>query len=116
VEKQGGGLSELPPKSRRPPGYVSIYPELDREGDFAQPMGRTRAGGYGAGSLPGSGSEEMSTLDFIKESFRLAAQNEPETPRPQRPAWFKPSNPEELTTEEYIWEIFHPEAAKRYRR
>ena len=106
-----------PPKSQRPPGFVAIYPELDEAEDFAQPASRTwpsRTGGYG-GSSPASNSEEMSTLDFVKETFRLAAQGGPVPPRPQRPAWFKPSNPEELTTAEYIWEMFHPEAAKKYR-
>jgi len=120
ADDRGGGLYVPPPKSQRPPGFVAIHPELDEEETFVQPARRARPGGYGSKSLGGIGtpatnSEEMSTLDFVKESFRLAAQ-ESDTPRPKRPAWFKPTNPEELTTEEYIWEIFHPEAAKKYRR
>lgn len=99
-----------PPRRTRPPGYVDAFPEPDEEGGafFPERRDQNRA----SPGLPGA-SEEMSTLDFVKEAFRLAAEGVPETPRPKRPAWFRPSNPEELTTEEYIWEIFNPRAAKR---
>lgn len=101
-----------PPKYDRPPGYVAAFPEPDEGGGAFFP--ERRAGSGASTGLPGA-SEEMSTLDFVKETFRLAAEGVPETPRPKRPAWFKPSNPEELTTEEYVWEIFNPQAARRSR-
>ena len=101
-----------PPRRTRPPGYVDAFPEPDEAGGafFPERRDQNRA----SPGLPGA-SEEMSTLDFVKETFRLAAEGASETPRPKRPAWFKPSNPEELTTEEYIWEIFNPKAAKQSR-
>lgn len=86
-------------------------PEVDSNDGSTPDVLRYRRGG-----VPAEAPEAMSTLDFIKESFRDAAQGDPDEPRPRRPAGFVPSNPEEQTPAEYIWEIFNRRGARQYNR
>ncbi|EPR35394.1 hypothetical protein dsat_2095 [Alkalidesulfovibrio alkalitolerans DSM 16529] len=57
----------------------------------------------------------VSTLEYLTEVFAEAASGRPEGRPPKRPAWFRPSNPQELTTDEYIWQVFNPGHSLRRR-
>ncbi|EPR37651.1 hypothetical protein dsx2_0583 [Desulfovibrio sp. X2] len=111
VREGGPGEADRAAAKRQlPPGYVAAFPE--RGEDDARPAFRTpplRAPGITAPE----DAQAMSTLDFIAQSFRRAAEGVPETARPRRPAGSAPSISGEPTTAQYLWDLFNPKAIAR---